>query len=53
MPFPELLSALSCVALQAEALTRSSDSNAHYCGDWCNASAFALPETNRRLALAI
>jgi hypothetical protein len=34
MPFPELLSAPSCVALQAGAFAPSSDSNAHYGCDW-------------------
>jgi hypothetical protein len=43
MPFPELLSAPSCVALQAGALARSSDSNAHFVVIVAMASAFALP----------
>jgi hypothetical protein len=35
MPFPELLSVSSRVAIHAGALVRSSDSNAHYSCDLC------------------
>jgi hypothetical protein len=44
MPFLELFSAPSCVALQAGAFARSSDSNAHYACDWSYGISLCFPK---------